>query len=544
MWFKKLSVVIGFASIYVVLGALSFATTYVANNTATVWIPTGFSLALLISRGDHLWPAVALGAFALNLGDNLLNPTISIFDSVAIAMAITLGNTGEALLGTYLARTFAGGKALLRKPINVVLFAALCATFPPVVSMSVGTTASYLGGLVPASRLGEATLTWYLADAVGALILTGPLIVLLGHEGDNTSMRISGLGRALEATGLIVGLVFACQAMSGVYIVPALRNWPRAYMIIPLLLWAVFRFRTRGVLIAIVLVAAVSVIGTMKGFEAFPAASQSRSLLYLQLFLGLMSVTTLAITAALTEIDYLRANLETAVQDRTKEVERLVRARTLFSTLIVHDLQSPLLDIRNALRAAAKALENGALSKDEAITLISAMDQPCSSIAARIVGLLDTTVIEDLRASATGGEFLAIIVRRIALTRGIDSSRLKLHFGTRDLVVKRSVEVEQILEGMIDNAIKHGPPQSPVEICAYRHGASLEILVADYGSGANLVALTAPFRAASASKLRPYLPTRGGRGLVLAGEQAQAIGGRLTYCASSARTTFKLVVPA
>lgn len=547
MALRKAAAVISFAALYVVLGALSFATAYVAENTATVWIPTGFSLALLISKGDRNWPAVALGSFILNLGDNLVFSSAETTVAVAVALAIAAGNTGEALLGSFLARTFAGGPELLTKPVYTVTFAALCATFPPLVSMGIGVPASYFGGLVHGSQLREAMLTWYLADAVGVLILTAPLIALFDTSGSHTAtVRRWSIMRAFEAAGLIAGLLFVSQAMSGIYIVPAMRSWPRNYMVIPLLLWAVFRFRTRGVLIAILLVASVSVAGTMTGFEAFPAASHSRSLLYLQLFLGLLSVTTLAITAALTEIDQLQLDLETLVRDRMSEVDRLVRSRDLFSALVVHELRSPLYGMRNALRAAAKTLDAGTLAKTEAVTAMMMVGETCSILASRVGEILGASAPE------TGGrivpaEPLRAVLERIGTAHGLRTQgkeRLALRFDDANLYVGRPTEVERILDGLIHNAVRHGPSDTMVEVCAFRHGAFLELLVTDNGSGVNPSVLAKLFRPEMYSTERQPARMQSGRGLFLASELAIEMGGRLTYCVDSARTTFRVVLPA
>ena len=421
------------AALYGLIGAISFATADVASNTAAVWVPTGYALALLLAHGPRLWPAVALGAFILNCGDNLVFAAVPAPASVAVALAVAAGNTGEALLAAWLARRCAGGVTLLARPVHIAAFAALVAPLPPLVSMGVGVAASYLGGVVPAAAVPEAMLTWYLANAVGILIATAPFLALFAG-----ARRSLPRGRWTEAIVLTVCLVFVTQAMDGVAIAPAFRDWPRTYMLIPLLLWAAFRFRTAGALAAITLAAAVSILGTMRGFEAFPATSYSRSLLYLQLFLGLLAVTTLAITASLAEIDALQAETEALVRDRTAEVERLVHERDLYSTLVVHDLQSPLFGVRNALRAAATAIEGGSLPPREMVAALRAMDDSCCDLAARVGGLLrphaDADIVQE--------EALSALVARIAAARGLNGvalGRLILRLEAANLVVRRPV---------------------------------------------------------------------------------------------------------
>ena len=42
-----------------------------AGIATTVWPPTGIALAALVLRGTHLWPAVAIAAFAVNVNTGI-----------------------------------------------------------------------------------------------------------------------------------------------------------------------------------------------------------------------------------------------------------------------------------------------------------------------------------------------------------------------------------------------------------------------------------------------------------------------------------------
>src|SRR5438105_2795820 len=69
---------------------------YSINKFATfIWPPTGLALAALIIYGYDIWPGVLAGAFVVNLitGANPL-----------VALGIAIGNSLEAIIGTYLLR--------------------------------------------------------------------------------------------------------------------------------------------------------------------------------------------------------------------------------------------------------------------------------------------------------------------------------------------------------------------------------------------------------------------------------------------------------
>src|ERR687887_1900838 len=67
-----------------------------------VWAPSGISLAALFLLGLRYWPAVALGAFLANVTSDV---------SAAVAAAIAVGNTLEAVPGAAVVPRFGGRPA-------------------------------------------------------------------------------------------------------------------------------------------------------------------------------------------------------------------------------------------------------------------------------------------------------------------------------------------------------------------------------------------------------------------------------------------------
>ena len=78
-----------FSIVYVVAGKLGLRLAFVHASATAVWAPTGIALAALLLRGVRLWPAVLLGAFAVNVTTGV---------SIATAAGIAVGNALEAVL--------------------------------------------------------------------------------------------------------------------------------------------------------------------------------------------------------------------------------------------------------------------------------------------------------------------------------------------------------------------------------------------------------------------------------------------------------------
>src|SRR5690242_10798064 len=65
----------------------------VSRFATLVWLPSGTALAALLLFGYRLWPAILLGAFLVNLFNGA---------PLLVAVGIAIGNTLEALVGTFL----------------------------------------------------------------------------------------------------------------------------------------------------------------------------------------------------------------------------------------------------------------------------------------------------------------------------------------------------------------------------------------------------------------------------------------------------------
>jgi signal transduction histidine kinase len=511
------------AMVYCALGAISFTTAYVQPNAATVWLPTGFAFGLLLVLGRQLWPAVTLGSFILNLTVNLiLDSGQPVSMKVLVALGVATGNTFEALLGEYIARKLAHGRDFFRSPRDLVIFFAVVGPLAALASVGVGVSVSWLGGISATGAVRETILTWYVANVAGVIIFTGPTILVL--SGGLSLPR----ERWIEFLALIVSIAFVSQAMSGIYFADFLYGWPRPYMIIPILLWASFRFGSAGAFFSIVIVVAISTFGTFRGFQAFEAETPSRSLIYLQVFLGLLSLMALSVAAALSQIARLQQSLEERVRDRTAEVERLLREKDVFTTVVAHDLQSPLYGVRNALKVTADALAQERIKPKDAVSALKAMEETCAALANRVAGLLLSETRSDPLHPAGASGRISDIVENIGKAHCflLERKGVTLEFsGDAALATPRPAEVEHILDILIDNAIDYAPPASAIAVAVAHRAQSLEIEVSDAGPGIAPEKLARLFQPQTNDVGR----RRNGLGLYLAYAMARALGGDIIH---------------
>jgi diguanylate cyclase (GGDEF)-like protein len=284
---KELATLVVLAAVYFVAGKLGLRLAYVNASATPVWPCTGIALAAFLILGYRAWPAILAGAFLVNL------TTAGTF---ATSLGIAAGNTLEGVVGCFLVNRFAAGRQVFERAQDIFKFAFLVAMVSTTVSATVGVTTLAVAGFASWNLYGPIWLTWWLGDAVGALVFT-PLVLLWWenprlHWTRKQMMELFFLFAGLFVTGWIVFL--------GPFH-DILKDYPLEYLCVPFLIWAAFRFGRRKAATVIAFLAAIATWGTVHGFGPFSQEFQNTSLILLQTFIGIMAITTLALAAEVTE---------------------------------------------------------------------------------------------------------------------------------------------------------------------------------------------------------------------------------------------------
>src|SRR5262249_32289237 len=152
------------------------------------------------------------------------------------------------------------------------------------VSATVGVTTLCLAGYARWSDYDSIWLTWWLGDTGGDLVVA-PFLILWAKD-----FRLNwDASRGLEAAALLLAI-----AVAGVFVTvpwPPLSGYPVAFLSFPLILWAAFGFGPRETATVVLLLSAVSVWSTLHGFGPFAVGSPNASLLLLDSFLVVASLT-------------------------------------------------------------------------------------------------------------------------------------------------------------------------------------------------------------------------------------------------------------
>jgi diguanylate cyclase (GGDEF)-like protein len=333
---RDLAVLAALTCTYFIAGKLGLKLASVHASVSAVWPCTGIALAALLIFGYRVWPAVLAGAFLVNL---------TTAGSVATSIGIAVGNTLEPLVGCYLVSRVAGGRRAFERAQDIFKFAFLAGMVSTAISATVGVTTLALEGFADWAMYGPIWCTWWLGDAVGAIVVTPFLLLWWENPRLNWSRK-----QIIELTFLFLGLFVTGWIVFGDRLHFGLKNYPLEYLCIPFLIWVAFRFGRRNAATAICALAAVATWGTLHGFGPFSRDSQNTSLLLLQSFMGIMAITTLTLAAEITQHkraeEYVRqlavtdpltgvANYRRLLDALDSEIKRYGRTGRPFAVLVL-----------------------------------------------------------------------------------------------------------------------------------------------------------------------------------------------------------------
>ncbi|MBI3857846.1 MAG: MASE1 domain-containing protein [Planctomycetes bacterium] len=444
------------AAAYFVSGKLGLRVAVANENATTVWPPTGIALAALLVFGLRLWPGVFLGALLVNLTTSGLWLASS---------GIALGNTLEAVVGSFLVARCARGRLAFERVRDVFAFALLAPVLSTMVSATLGVASLAANEAVRSDHF-QIWLTWWLGDLGGALLLA-PFLILW------SSWRPSGwnAARVLEGMLLILSLTVLSVAVFGGVLPFSPKNYAIGFLCIPMVLWSALRFGPRYTSAVIVLLSAVALWGTIRQSGSFPRETKIETFVFLQAFLGVISITALAVAAAVEERK--RSALE--LEERLREVARLnIRLDGLKEEIAVyHRLLTH--DITNVSMALMGLLDR----------LLIQADGPLTSAQEDLLRRLNRQVLEMNRMSENARTLLRLREQGFppsgqpaalheVLTRAVGHLR-DLHFDRPfesivecppDATLAGMPLIDSVLLNLLDNAVRHNPKGSKPEVKA------------------------------------------------------------------------------
>ena len=483
-----LVVLCNIAAIYFVAGKLGLKLAVFHQSATPVWPPTGISLAAFLLFGYWVWPSIFLGAFAVNM---------TTAGSIATSLGIATGNTLEGLLGAFLVNHFAGGQEVFTRQHDTLKFVLLAALLSTTVSATLGVTSLSLAGYAEWQAYNAIWMTWWLGDAVGALIVTPAIVLWVTEYAVKWSRHhLLEMGVSLTLLCLITVMVFhSGQAMTA-------PNYPLGFLMLSILIWTAVRLGSRATATAILLCVGIAIWGTLRGFGPFARGSPNESLLMLQAFMAVIAVTALALTVGVSEqkrgeqaLDQLNQTLERRIQDRTntlqvavEQLQELDRLKSAFVTIVSHELRTPLTSIKGLVENMLQEL-TGPLN-DKQTHYLSRILLNAERLTRILNEVLDLSKIEAgkmelLRRSMSLHEIFADLLEGFQPLAQLKSISMEVTptEGMPTVHADRD-KLYEVLANLLDNAIKFTPTGGRVQIGAQiLDSRYIKVGVSDTGCG-------------------------------------------------------------
>lgn len=369
---QNLTLTAAIAFSYCFFGLFGLKLAVLPGDVTAVWIPAGIGLGAVLLWGKKIWPGIVLGSFSISL---VFNPTPV---SLAIGAVTAVGNTLTPLFGAFFIKRFTHSRYPFRRASQVFHFVGWGAIAAQMISATVGVMALCVGQFVPWSNFAASWITWWVSNAAGVLIFTPLLLTWYRYL-----PSISNIYKEIKTENFASKVFKYCQLFwpkSQFYrleilswlllfeIVSILAFWqayPVEYLTIPLLVWAAFRFPEQGTTLAIALTALTAIAGTILQRSSFIRDDLNISLLFLESFIGVISVTTLVLMAvlqerreALLELKQAKDELEMRVIERTQELSQANEQLQLQEIHLREKAESLAQTLRQLKQTQAQLIQN------------------------------------------------------------------------------------------------------------------------------------------------------------------------------------------
>ena len=514
--------------VYFFAAKLGLAAATLHASASPVWPPTGIALAAVLLCGYRVWPGILIGAFLANL---------ITAGNVFTSLGIGCGKTLEAVCGAWLVNRWAGGANAFDRPEGVFTF-ALSMPVAGVFAPTFGVSSLVLGGFAPWANYGPIWLTWWLGDINGALIVA-PVILLWAIRPKWRRQR----KRDFEVAVLLLLLVVLGEIVFGGWFPIGASNYPIAFICGPVVIWTAFRLSQRETATAILILSAISIWGTLRGFGPFIMDAENQSLLILQTWTAVLSITAMALAAAMAG----QRATEAALKEQRAAVEAANRTKDNFLAMLSHELRTPLTPVLAGLDALEPALQS-----PETKASVAMIRRNVELESQLIDDLLDLTRIArdklQLKFETLDAHRAISDVIEICRTDAV-AHQLQLNVHLRagaHHVSADPAKFQQIVWNLIKNAIKFTPPNGDITVTTGNPAPQvLEIKVTDTGIGIDpevMERMFDPFEQGDVSFQHRY----GGLGLGLAISKslAAAHGGSVvgSSAGSNRGSTFTLTM--
>ncbi|OKH30553.1 hypothetical protein NIES2119_30805 [[Phormidium ambiguum] IAM M-71] len=392
----------------------------------------------------------------------------------------------------------------------------------------------------------------WLANFMGILIFS-PLILSFSFDRQFPAQKISSFAQILKKSLLSFVLLSLVVAISWLVFFTkmdrSIANYPIEYLPLPLIIWFTLKFDKKLSSFSLFLVSLISILSNFFNGGPFIARTEniSEATLLLQTFMAVITITTLVLSATVSErtqaeekLKKLNQDLEKRVYERTVQLEIAKekaevanQAKSVFITNMSHELRSPL----NAILGFSQLMlrsKNLPFEQSENAGIIYRSGEYLLSL---INHVLDLSKIEAGKITLNPSNFdLYRLLDDLEdmLSLRASNAGLNLIFSCGETIphyiIADEVKLRQVLINLLSNAIKFTPKGSINLIVEKLADDSTDIInlnfkVRDTGVGITAAELPKLFAVFSQTQAGKQAQEGTGLGLAISRKFVQLMGG-------------------
>ena len=509
---------------YWLAAVLSLHLALVRGQVTPIWPPTGIALVGILVLGRRVWPAIFLGALAVNLPLGPSPPAVAF---------IAAGNTLAPLVSAELLAR-AGFRLELDRLRDALAIIVLGALIGMTISATIGTSVLILFGSMPLSNVAGTWSVWWTGDAMGVLLVAPFLLSLWPRPGTpllhfRDGLQLAGL---LTAIGILTYILF-------------LNPFRLEYLVFPLIMVAAWRFRLRGAAPAALMASVVAIWAAANGDGPFASQTLLEKMITLQAFNISVSFASFALALF---VDTREQRLELA--RRYESASLAIKAKTDAINLAAQELNAPLAILNSYMAILSDGQLGPAPAKWSAA--LGVISDKAWQVNWMVEELLDAARIESSavpsrRSRVDLRDVVRKSVKRARVRSELTGARIEATVSPRPLHVDADAgQLGRILDNLLSNGLRFTERLPLLRVTALVESEQAVVRVADNGVGLSpdeQGRVFEPFH-------RPPGPGRGtvhgsGLGLYLGRRLAQANGGSLVIedSAPGRGTNFALILP-
>ncbi len=483
-----------------------------AGLIAALWAASGLAVGVWLRQERALsWDLCFAGLLTIAV----VVAEILVGNGPQLTLLFTVANMLEIVLAVVIARRFGGGLNLttINGVTRFLLTAVLLAPIPSAILTAAGLYA------LRGSDFEISFLTWWFGHAL-SIAGVGGLILALGQP---QAARLRSPARLAEAIVilLLIGLLFFSIFSSWAAQVGILTT--------SVVLLAAVRLRFVGMSMAVILITALAVGGSMQGFGPYAEAFEGPSRVVMAQMLVLIGYVPMLVVVGLLEE---RDGLTRQARAAQLRAERASDGKSRLLANVSHEIKSPIAGVIGI----GELWRDGKLgtTTEQQVEMAEMLVKTARQIETLAYDLLDVSRAE---AGAVSVDLKPVDVwalmeeiRRAALLRPESSGmRLEVQPSPDKLVVTAdSVRLSQVLANFVSNALKYGRSGGRVLIAAQpRPDGWVRVSVRDYGPGLSAAKQSELFEPFNRLGMDRSSVEGHGIGLALAKRLVELQGGRI-----------------